>query len=1019
MRSHSKSKSWTWDTEPGKPSVAESSTITANYASRLGDSGEYPNRLLRGEKALGEPSEDSGSERSYGDTGFDSAGIFHQWLKNQLMELGEELMTRADVECERVCEERLRARVSRADKSPKSPKRERKPSRQPDAFESQESMPIATTSGLRGISDQSEPENDKLAGDTCMDLAERAGNFLREASPGNLKGTFRTLQVWSDHFHLVIAWEESGRQAPERGPSPLQHRHTALKRRAMQESMSLSFHESLDSEVWSQPIFNKHVTWTCMALLLLLHDAAVIPLLVCFDYETATRGDVAAWVSRIFWLLDMFGSFLTVSDREGVFETNPKRVALSYARTWFLFDLIVLAPEWLLLVDEEAVKPYLMVTVMRSLHVLRLLRIIKRAVTEGKWVNLKVLRFLMKTDLCRIPLLICMGVHMMACIWYAVGRHSNNGWVHTHIDSHHDFGDRYLISLEWSLGLLHGESVIVPEKGNTLEIAFHDLAMLVSLCLFLIMVGSATKAVESVMDVQGTWLKEEAVQYVKDHNISGATQSRLKMFAKQRQRLELLGVKIKGETDFLACLPTLLRIDLLHEARVPISIGCQFLQDLQDVSIMRELCHVAMSNLPVLCEEIIFHTEDACSRVLFIERGLFSYESGKESQGNDTQLYVSSMLSSSKDEVPPSFSAMGSMSQALRSISIKSPPAWPTSSRIESGNSTGMLRQTSPVSFKPGRSVQTFEVESESSRFRDRQELRRGPCISEPVLWSRWHHAGRLAACTDGTLLEMDAQRFAEVVVQSPAACLHAVRYARKFVLMLNQHPGTHNDLSSFESSLKNGRLDEGFGDRSSHLAFLSHYKVEAGTEATLLKDGLESLLSGDISSPTSQLEAPIFLDSEDLTDLKELREHVRKSANLLLLLTPNVLQRPWVLVEIYTAWKSDGAVRIVPVEIQQPHNTFEYPTEEYYQRLESGVAFAESVQDLLTTEGITAQNLAEAVREVFSSIASPYSPHKPQAVRAAEVQSILDRCLAGVHRISRGKRSFVLPRSGSRHLVP
>ena len=54
---------------------------------------------------------------------------------------------------------------------------------------------------------------------------------------------------------------------------------------------------------------------------------------------------------------------------------------------------------------------------------------------------------------------------------------------------------------------------------------------------------------------------------------------------------------------------------------------------------------------------------------------------------------------------------------------------------------------------------------------------------------------------------------------------------------------------------------------------FLSHYKIEAATEARWLKEKLED-----------SLEASVFLDSDDLRDLSRLKDHVRDSKCIVLL---------------------------------------------------------------------------------------------------------------------------------------
>merc|ERR1712187_607210 len=100
----------------------------------------------------------------------------------------------------------------------------------------------------------------------------------------------------------------------------------------------------------------------------------------------------------------------------------------------------------------------------------------------------------------------------------------------------------------------------------------------------------------------------------------------------------------------------------------------------------------------------------------------------------------------------------------------------------------------------------------------------------------------------------------------------------------------------------------------------------EAGTEATLIR-GLMQKFINDEHHDAGELLSPIFIDSEDLEDLAMLQKHVEGSGNLVILLTPGILTRPWCLLEIVTAVRS--GVRFVPVEVQKPGIKYQYPDDE------------------------------------------------------------------------------------------
>ena len=91
------------------------------------------------------------------------------------------------------------------------------------------------------------------------------------------------------------------------------------------------------------------------------------------------------------------------------------------------------------------------------------------------------------------------------------------------------------------------------------------------------------------------------------------------------------------------------------------------------------------------------------------------------------------------------------------------------------------------------------------------------------------------------------------------------------------------------------------------HAAFLSHFKRECAMEARYFQSNLADLLGCDV-----------FLDSDDLTDLRKLLQHVKESDVLLLFQTKGLFTRPWCLLEVYTA--VEAMVPIVTVNVKGFH---------------------------------------------------------------------------------------------------
>ena len=107
------------------------------------------------------------------------------------------------------------------------------------------------------------------------------------------------------------------------------------------------------------------------------------------------------------------------------------------------------------------------------------------------------------------------------------------------------------------------------------------------------------------------------------------------------------------------------------------------------------------------------------------------------------------------------------------------------------------------------------------------------------------------------------------------------------------------------EASAARGRMsyppscDWQNAEGNKYCTFLSHYKVEAGSDARYLSDLIRRM--------TGQ---PAYLDSTDLIDLRTLfKEGVHKTDALVILATKGVFTRPWCLMEMWEA-----AIHGVPI---------------------------------------------------------------------------------------------------------
>ena len=172
-----------------------------------------------------------------------------------------------------------------------------------------------------------------------------------------------------------------------------------------------------------------------------------------------------------------------------------------------------------------------------------------------------------------------------------------------------------------------------------------------------------------------------------------------------------------------------------------------------------------------------------------------------------------------------------------------------------------------------------------------------------------------------------DALLLGSFIVCVPLAAFVAVISKLKYVRqVLSRERGTKTSKVDFDRRLSfelqalglasdSDRRDlkryiDGWSVTNKFAAFLSHYKHEAAAEARILKLELVRTLR------TKQEQ--VFLDSDNLTDLRDLLECVKSSDAIILLYTRGVLSRPWCLVELDTAAKAE-----IPVIILRISNAF------------------------------------------------------------------------------------------------
>ena len=199
----------------------------------------------------------------------------------------------------------------------------------------------------------------------------------------------------------------------------------------------------------------------------------------------------------------------------------------------------------------------------------------------------------------------------------------------------------------------------------------------------------------------------------------------------------------------------------------------------------------------------------------------------------------------------------------------------------------------------------------------------------------------------------------------------------RKVSRQFTPRPRSENRGPRRSNSRLLGRPDAR-GDRFA--CFLSHFKIQCASEARLLQAELETSLA-----------RRCFLDSDDLKDLRELTEHVRKSEVLVLIQSSGVLKRPWCLLELVTA--IDAGIPIVGVALSSGPYAYDFrAAAEFLLALGEPGLLDHDAAVLLEGQGVALDDAARKLSSVIPSMVSiAFDPFASRTVLAATVFDVVE----------------------------
>lgn len=751
------------------------------------------------------------------------------------------------------------------------------------------------------------------------------------------------------------------------------------------------------------PLGYARLIWDLIAFLCILLELWMTPfqLIFCDNFQTPRGIEVMSYVINAFFACDVVLNFNTGYIDGDTMIMQRRLIISNYVRSWFFVDLLATVPWDLILMSLGGVmtmgKMGKASRTLKAVRYLKMARLVKlmRTMQQANFMSAHSHKFSMIAKFFKKPTLLFMFLilfsHFHGIVYAAL---QPSEWLAT--NSIRESLDRYVESFWWAFTAIScGVPPGAQHSGSASSSIVWLLDMILMLERFLVMlyVGEQViiRSLCYIDEARDAYHRKEMMKHLRENSVSMMTQLQVlftwketgKTQTKRKQFSELMNDNLPGELKRSIC-------DELWSAKL-MSMGLIKHVAQWHSRFVKDLAQLA-SEESFASTSTVFHLGEASNVAYHIVSGMLAITN-----------------SCSQRHVPDFTKGMWVGESAL------------VSTVLRRSATCVAKRSTSCMALHGDHFQQLLSDLGLTSKFQDfcAEHLWRGICGRCGMLGDHFSDTcgdrrkysflfKPLGSQSSDLQQFLDEKKFAWLLpslLQMGICSLHDLELADKQILrskLSKQKPGHMTDefLSSVLTEIGDFRQIKSrqayqalFHEvsRLHHLIFLSHYKVEAGTEAALMRNELESAIKHDSGHIGNNFNSPVFLDSDNLVSLEDLQCRVQNTHNLVLLLTKGVLKRPWVLVEIMTA-RREG-VRILLVNVSKPGVGFEFPDDSFFMDLAAGRYLDHDAVELIRRCGFSLNDVEEALRAVFQQIAVPYSPHKASSLRNAEIAAVLKQC--------------------------
>mmetsp|Transcript_112237 Transcript_112237/g.250753 ORF Transcript_112237/g.250753 Transcript_112237/m.250753 type:complete len:578 (-) Transcript_112237:68-1801(-) len=389
------------------------------------------------------------------------------------------------------------------------------------------------------------------------------------------------------------------------------------------------------------------MAWGTVGALLIAYDVLMVPM-IAFKMEASSFSLPMAWITAVFWTLDMALQLITGFHTEGVVEMRLRHIRKRYLSTWFIPDFLVLLVDWVGIcagfggqASNESTgilrigKSSRLLKPLRFLRFVRLMRVAK--VTETldnrmQHIHSAYLALLMKVSWNAFKILVIN--HYIACAWYLIATENEPDpptWITRYVqdDGNCDFWDCYTRALHWSLTQVTPATQNIGPV-NPQERFFAIGVVLFGLITFSSFLGSLTTTMNQLRYVHNerNMEKIKIQEYLGRKRVSLDLSARIWHFFKQKYDIRKRHSHL-ADILFFAELPVSLRMELHTQiyGQTLLSHQAFYRYALMRPSSLSSVCHAAMRDLFYKPQQDIFLDGRSATDVFFVMSGLLNYHS--------------------------------------------------------------------------------------------------------------------------------------------------------------------------------------------------------------------------------------------------------------------------------------------------------------------------------------------------------------------------------------------------------